>query len=271
MKQLHHLHARLLREPDATCIDRRDAAVAGQGDADGLAQAVHGVRREHARAGAAAGAGIVLDIPELFRVHAPRADRADGLKDAAEIHRVPVSIRKRQHRPAGNKHAGQVEPGRRHQHAGHHLVAVGDEHQRVKAVGHGHAFHRIRDQLAGGQGIAHALVAHRDAVADGDGVELKGRAASHQDAILDGAGYAVKFAVARHHLVEGIDHADEGPLDLRRVHAQGLQQGAVRRAADTALDLLTSHRRPPFARTSWRAAPRLSFRSGDPSPARARR
>ncbi|MPN42190.1 hypothetical protein SDC9_189746 [bioreactor metagenome] len=92
MKQLQHLHARLFCQPHALGIDRRDAAVAGQGNADGLAQAIHGVRREHARAGSAAGAGIVLDIPELSGVHAPRTDRADGFKNTAEIHRVPGSV-----------------------------------------------------------------------------------------------------------------------------------------------------------------------------------
>ena len=47
-------------------MGRHDATVAGQGEADGLVEAVHGVGGEHSRAGAASRAGAVLDLLQVF-------------------------------------------------------------------------------------------------------------------------------------------------------------------------------------------------------------
>ena len=44
----------------------QDGAVAGQREAEGFAQAVHGVGGEHAGAGAAAGTAGVLEVPQLL-------------------------------------------------------------------------------------------------------------------------------------------------------------------------------------------------------------
>ena len=55
------------------------------------------------------------------------------------------------HRPAGDEDRGDVEPQRRHQHAGRDLVAVGDADQRVGAMGVDHVFDAVGDQLARGQ------------------------------------------------------------------------------------------------------------------------
>ena len=64
LQQLHRLHARMLRQADALGVHGRDGAVAGQRDAEGLAEAVHRVRREEPRAAAAGGARMVLVVLE---------------------------------------------------------------------------------------------------------------------------------------------------------------------------------------------------------------
>jgi hypothetical protein len=50
VEKLHDLLAGGLGKPCARGVDGGDGTVAGQRDADGLAQAVHGVGREHAGA-----------------------------------------------------------------------------------------------------------------------------------------------------------------------------------------------------------------------------
>ena len=57
--------ARALEELPAHRVGREQRAVAGEGEADGLVQAVHAVRGEHARARAARRARGALDVREI--------------------------------------------------------------------------------------------------------------------------------------------------------------------------------------------------------------
>jgi hypothetical protein len=93
------------------------------------------------------------------------------------------------HRAARDEHGRDVEPQRRHQHAGRDLVAVGDADHGVGAVRVDHVLDRVGDDLARRQRIEHAVMAHGDAVVDRDGVEFLGDAAGRLD-------------LARHQLAE---------------------------------------------------------------------
>ena len=81
------------------------------------------------------------------------------------------------HRAARDEHGGDIQPHRRHQHAGRDLVAIADADERVGAMRVDHVLDGIRDQFARWQAVEHARVPHGDAVIDGDRVEFLGHAA----------------------------------------------------------------------------------------------
>ena len=66
----------------------------------------------------------------------------------------------RQHGPAADKNGWNIQPRRRHEEAGDVLVAVGDHHQGVEAVGQDHGLGGVGDEVPGDQGVFHPLVAH---------------------------------------------------------------------------------------------------------------
>ena len=63
---VHDGHTGVLGQLQALGVDRRDGAVAGQGNANGLAQAVHAVGGVHAGAAAAAGAAVAGAVFQLL-------------------------------------------------------------------------------------------------------------------------------------------------------------------------------------------------------------
>ena len=88
--QLHDLHAGFLGQANAGRVHRRDGAVAGQGQPQGLAQAVHGIGGEHAGAGAAAGAGALRELFELVFADLAALHRPHPLKDRDQVHRLAL-------------------------------------------------------------------------------------------------------------------------------------------------------------------------------------
>ena len=83
---VHDLEAGLFGQADAGGVHRRDGAVTGQGQAQGFAQAVHGVGGEHAGARPAAGAGALGQFLEVVFADFPGLDRAHAFKDGDEVH-----------------------------------------------------------------------------------------------------------------------------------------------------------------------------------------
>ena len=228
LQEIHDAHAGVLGQADAGCVDGGDGAVAGQGDAYGLGEAVHGVGGEHAGAGAAAGTGLLLHDVELFLGELAGLEAANGLEHGNEVCVLAAGRVAGKHGAAGDEDRGQVQAHHGHEHAGHALVAVGDEDETVEGMGPGHDLAAVGDVVPGGQGEAHALVVHGYAVAYGDGGKFDGRAAGHADAGLDGLGYPVEMHVAGHDFVGGVHNADEGAGDLLLGQAEGVEQGSVR-------------------------------------------
>ena len=130
------------------------------------------------------------------------------------------------HRPAGNKHHRDVDPECRHQHARRDLVAIGDAHHRVGAMGVDHVFHAVGDQVAAGQAVEHAVMAHSDPVIHRDGVELLGDAAGCLDLACDQLAQILQVDVARHELGEAVDHRDDRLTEIAVLHARGAPQPA---------------------------------------------
>ena len=199
------------------CGDER--AVPGQRQAQRFGQAVHGIRREHARARPACGAAFAL-IGHRFLVADVLVRALDHGVD--QVHRDGLALQRDLaclHRAAGDEDRRNVEPQRRHQHAGRDLVAIGDAHERVGAVGVGHVFDRVGDQLAARQRIEHAAMAHRDAVIDGDGVEFLGDAPCPLDLAGHKLAEVLQMHMPRHELRKRIGDGDDRLAEILILHA----------------------------------------------------
>ncbi|CAN4018777.1 Glycerate dehydrogenase, partial [Dysosmobacter welbionis] len=127
-------------------VHRGDGAVARQADADGLAQAVHGVGGVHAGAAAAAGTAVLGAVLQLLGGDHACLVGAHSLEHLGEADLLAV-VGAGQHGAAAAHHGGHVHPHRRHHHAGDDLVTVGHQHTAVKLVSHEHGLHTVADQL----------------------------------------------------------------------------------------------------------------------------
>ncbi|MCY1525293.1 hypothetical protein D9M68_602680 [compost metagenome] len=206
----------------AVAVGGQGGAVARQRQAEGLGQAVHRVGGEHAGAGTAGGAGAALVLGDLL----VGAGVVGG--DDHGVHQVQAVVGQLGlagfHRPAGDEHHRDVQAQRGHQHAGGDLVAVGDAHDGVGAVGVDHVFHGVGDDLAARQGIEHAVMAHGDAVVHRDGVELLGHAAGLLDLAGDQLAEVLQVHVAGHELGEGVGDGDDRLLEILVLHPGGAPQ-----------------------------------------------
>jgi len=201
-------------------------AVAGQGQAQGFGQAVHGIGGKHAGTGTAGGAGGAF---ELF--HFPVGNLGiPGLDHGVDqIHRhglaFPLDLT-RFHGAAGDEDGGDIHPHGRHQHPRGDFVAIGNAHHGISTVGIHHVFHGIGNEVPGRQAVEHAVMAHGDAVVDGDGVEFLGNAPRRLDFPGHQLAQILKMDVAGHELGEGIHHGNDGFAEIAVLHAGGTPQGA---------------------------------------------
>ena len=216
--------AGLDEEAPAVGMGGERGAVARQGEAEGLGEAVHGIGREHARAGPAGRAGRTFDDFDLFVGHVVVGRRHHGVDEverldlAAEVHLAGL------HRAARHEDGRHVEAQARHQHAGRDLVAVGDAHHGVGAMRVDHIFDAVGDDLATGQAVQHAVMAHRDAVVDCDRVELLGDATRGFDLAGHELAEVLEMDVARHELGETVDDRDDRLAEIAVLHSRGAPQ-----------------------------------------------
>ena len=211
---LHDLARRLAEKLRAHGMRGEDGAVAGQGQADGLREAVHRVGREHTGAAAAGRAGVRLDLGHLVV--------ADGRIRGFD-HRIDqVELRIAQdagfHRAARHEDGRDVEPHRGQHHARGNLVTVADTHERVRLVRVHHIFHAVRDNVTGRQGIQHPVVAHGNAIVHGDRVEFGREATQLLDLGLDNLAGIVKMSMTGNKLRKGIGDGDDRLAELAPLH-----------------------------------------------------
>ncbi|EJT84489.1 hypothetical protein PPS11_21259 [Pseudomonas putida S11] len=112
-----------------------------------------------------------------------------------------------------------------HQHTGGDLVAVGDAHDGVGAMGVDHVLHGVGDDLAAWQRVEHAVVAHGDAVIDCDCVEFLGHATGAFDFAGDQLAQVLQVHVARDELGERVGDGDDRFLEIFVLHPGGAPQG----------------------------------------------
>jgi len=154
------------------------------------------------------------------------------LKDRDQINRFARSCAALGHRAAGDEEGRDVQPRRRHQHARHDLVTVGDADQGVEPVRLSHGLDAVGDQLARGEAVVHAGMPHGDTVVDADGIELKRDAAGRAHRRFHLAAELLEVDMARNQVDIGVADADEGFFHVRIGQAGGLEQAAVWRAVD---------------------------------------
>ena len=213
MGDLDDLLGGTLEQVLAVGVGGEDGAVAGQGQADGLGQAVHRVGGEHAGAGAAGRADGLLIVEQFLigdavvggGVH--HVDKVGALDGAVGEHRGAGL-----HRATGDEHGRDVEAQGGHQHARHDLVAVRDADECVGTVCVALVFDGVGDDVAGGQGVEHAGVTHGDAVVHGHRVELARDAAGFPDGLGNDAADLVEVDVAGQELIERVGDGDDGLL-----------------------------------------------------------
>ncbi len=130
------------------------------------------------------------------------------------------------HGAAGDEDHRNVQAHGGHQHPRGDLVAVGNAHQRVGAVGVDHVLHRVGDDVAAGQRIKHAVVAHGDAVVHRDGVEFLGDAARFLHFPGHQLAHVLQVHVPRHELGEGVGDGDDRLAEVIVLHAGGAPERA---------------------------------------------
>ena len=240
---LHHVHdghTGVLGQLQALGVHSGNGAVAGQCDADGLAQAVHAVGGVHAGAGTAGRAAVAGAIFQLGVIDHAGLVSADGFKHFGKADFI-AAITASQHGAAGTDNGGHIHAHSGHDHAGNDLIAVGHQNQAVQLVGHKHGLHTVADQLAGGEGVLHADMAHGNAIANTDGRNQHRGAARHADTCLDGIGQLIQVHMAGNDLTVSRNHADQRAFQLFRGIAQGIEQAAVWGALRAFFNVITSH------------------------------
>ena len=143
---LHDEPCGALEEAYAVLVRSQDASVAGQRESDGFGQGVHGVGREHAGAGSASGAGHLLHLCQLLVADCRVAALYHGCDEVGILAAKLVRF----HRSAADEDGRDVQSHGSHQHAGRHLVAVGDADHGVGLVCVDHVLHRVGDDVARG-------------------------------------------------------------------------------------------------------------------------
>ncbi len=226
--EFHYALTGCFEELLAFGVGRDDGAVAREAEAQGFGQGVHGVCGEHAGAGTASGAGVRFDGGHFFI-----ADGAVGGIDHGvnQVEGAVLAVLRGHvagfHRAAADEDGGDVEAHGGHKHARSHLVAVGDAHEGVGAVGVCHVFGRVRNQVAAREAVEHAVVAHGDTVVHGDGVHFLGDTAGGFDRAGDHLAQVLQVNVSRNKLGIAVHDANYGLTKVFRARAPAISRPSI--------------------------------------------
>ena len=228
LEHFHHLHTGLFGQADTGRAVSGGGAVAGQGHAHGFRQTVHGIGGEHARAGTAAGAGVFFQLGQRFFAHVPTAHAAHAFKHGDQVGLALGAVKAGHHGAAAHQHGRNVQAHHGHEHTGHALVAVRNEHQRVKGMRAGHDFNGIRNDFTRRQRKTHTFMIHGQPVAHGNGGKFQRSAAGHTHTGLGRLGQPIQMNVPGHHFIGRVDNAHQRTVNFLLGQPQSVQQRAVR-------------------------------------------
>ena len=142
---------------------------AGEHKAQGLGGNLHGRRGAHKRAGAAAGACVVLGKLKLLARDLAALVAGRNRAELLQGQQVGACI----HDTAGNDDGGDVDAAHGHEVRRQALIAAGDKDTGVERGGLGMDLDHVGDHVAAGQRVVDAIVALGLAVAD-IGAEVTG-------------------------------------------------------------------------------------------------
>ena len=142
---------------------------AGEHKAQGLGGNLHGRRGAHKRAGAAAGACVVLGKLKLLAGNLAALVAGRNRAELLQGQQVRTGI----HDTAGNDDGGDVDAAHGHEVRRQALIAAGDKDAGVERGGLGMDLDHVGDHVAAGQRVVDAIVALGLAVAD-IGAEVTG-------------------------------------------------------------------------------------------------
>ena len=250
--QLHDFHAGLLGLHHADGGGGGSGAAVRQSHAHGLGQCAHGVGGAQIGAGAAAGAGGVLQRDILLLGDLTGGEHTVSLGAGGLVGLTAVELHAALHGAAGQEDAGNIQTGSSHQHTGNDLVAASQQHQTVKQVDLGHGLDGVGDQLTGGHDEVHAVMSLTHAVAAADHAELNGGAAGPVDAVLHPLGNLTQVVVTGNAFAPCVGNADDGALQVLGGKAHGLVGGAVVLVAQALQNMFTAVHKavPPVFRIS---------------------
>ncbi len=218
-------------------IDRRDRRTPRQRHPEGLADGGHRVRREHAGARPGSRTRRGLDLLELLVVDRALAVGSDPLEDVDDRD-VTAPVVARQAAAAVQEDGGQVDPRLGHEHPRQRLVASGDVHHAVEALGMHDELDGVGDHLTGYERGAHALVPHGDPVGHRDGRELERDPARAAHPRLGVSGEPLTGDVAGSDLVACRDDSDLGLREVVVRESDGPQHRPGGRLCRSFADVL---------------------------------
>jgi hypothetical protein len=163
--------------------------------------------------------------------HDSHSTSCNGLEDGDDVERFALAADAGHDAAAVDEHARDVEAGEGHDAAGHVLVATAEGENAVVIHAAGDDLDAIGNDLARDEAVAHALVAHHDAVGGGGRAEDLRHAAGAADALDALARQAVEVGVARRDVGVQVGDADDRPVEVVVVEADGPKHGAVGGAA----------------------------------------
>ena len=218
-------------------------AVGGQGHAQGLAQAVHAVGREHAASTSRRWGSRPAPAPAVRRpLSLPSCLAAAATNTSIRSTVLPSGVLPASIGPPLTKIVGMLQRTAPINMPGTILSQLGMQIMPSKQWALEHRLDRVGDQLAAGQRVLHARVAHGDAVVDADGVEDERHAARLADALLDELADLVQVDVAGDDVDVAVADGDERLVEIVVAHAGGAQQAAMGGPGVAQLDDVGSHR-----------------------------
>ncbi len=209
--EFHNATSCFFKELSTFGVCGDNGTVTRKGKTDRFGKGVHRVGREHTGAATAGRAGGGFDGGGIF-IRNARVGGIDHCVDQVEraVGTVLLLHVARFHRTARNEDGRNVQAHGSHEHTRSHLVAVTDADKSVGAVGVGHVFHGVRNQIAGRKAVKHAVMTHCDTVVDGNRVHFFGNATRFADAFCDDFADVTQVNVARDKFGETIANSNDG-------------------------------------------------------------
>ncbi len=172
--------------------------VARKSHTDGLVERVHRIGGKHTRARATRGTSLLLEQSHTMIRH-----RVIGrlYHYIYQVNILALDIAGL-HRTARHKYGGNIETHGCHEHAGGHLVTVGDAHHGVGLVSVDHILDRVGNHVARRKRIKHTVMPHGNTVVNSYRIELGRKATLLFNLRLDHLANLMKMCMTGHKLCE---------------------------------------------------------------------